>query len=176
MILALISENILSYFNAIELVQKILRLDDDIDYKLKIFEESNNDEYPIFLTETLTRIIDSHQGSGKEYSISEFELLMREHFLFVYNNYKCYGNEFIKSPSQNEKLIRIQRIIVTPTYTLFTPYILDQGNRIVRNFLDDPNLAMICTFRNDNINEGRWANHLLIEFIKFFLKFSMNIA
>ena len=175
-ILALISENILSYFNAIELVQKILRLDDDIDYKLKIFEESNNDEYPIFLTETLTRIIDSHQGSGKEYSISEFELLMREHFLFVYNNYKCYGNEFIKSPSQNEKLIRIQRIIVTPTYTLFTPYILDQGNRIVRNFLDDPNLAMICTFRNDNINEGRWANHLLIEFIKFFLSKGINLT
>ena len=60
--------------------------------------------------------------------------------------------------------------IITPTYILFTPYILDQGNRILREFLPSIYLSMLCGFKMDNFEEGRWGNKFLIEYIKYVME------
>ena len=60
--------------------------------------------------------------------------------------------------------------MITPTYILFTPYILDQGNRILRDFLPSIYLSMLCGFKMDNFEEGRWGNKFLIEYIKYILE------
>jgi RNA-dependent RNA polymerase len=73
-------------------------------------------------------------------------------------------------PSRNPTLKYVQRCVITPTYVLFTPYILDQGNRILREFLPSIYLSMLCGFKMDNFEEGRWGNKFLIEYIKFILK------
>ena len=76
--------------------------------------------------------------------------------------------EEVLRPSKNEILMRVQRCIITPTYILFTPYILDQGNRILREFVKI-NDSMLCTFKMDNLEESRWNNNFLIEYIKFIM-------
>ena len=160
---ALISENLLTYYNAIEFVSK-LEL-----YQKTIFSCCTKEEFPILFNETLTRILDSFQNMGTEFTLSAFEQKLQEKFELLYSDYKNKGLDYITRPSRNKTLLRIQRVIVTPTYTLFTPYVLDQGNRILREFIIHPFLSMICVFKMDDFNEGRWNNKFLIEFIKYFL-------
>lgn len=173
-ILALISENILSYYNAIDFVENILMLKEK-NYKESIFKECSLQDYPLLFNETLTRILDTYQNSGDEYTLALFENLLRDTFVLVNNDFITKGME-ITQPSKNKNLIRIQRAIVTPTYTLFTPYILDQGNRILRTFVKDPLLGMICVFKMDDYNEGRWGNAFLIEFIKYILSKGLQLT
>ena len=166
---ALISENILSYYNAIEFISKLQKL------RESYFSICSPEEFPVLLNETLTRILDSYQNMGTEFTLCEFDLKVKEKFESLYSDYKIKGLEYITKASRNKSLIRIQRAIVTPTYTLFTPYVLDQGNRILREFINHPFLSMICVFKMDDFNEGRWNNKFLIEFIKFFLSRGISI-
>lgn len=173
-ILALISENILSYYNSIDFVENILGLKEK-NYKETIFKDCSLKDYPFLFNETLTRILDTYQNSGNEYTLTLFEGLLRETFALVNNDFLSKGME-IAQPSKNKNLMRIQRAVVTPTYTLFTPYVLDQGNRILRNFVKDPLLGMICVFKMDDYNEGRWGNAFLIEFIKYILSKGLQLT
>ena len=169
LILALISENIISYYNAIEFIENLLFLNNNDNNKLINFTATTPDEFPLIFTEALNKMLDSYQNMGNEFSLQEFIIHLEEKFNFVYTTYQTKGMNYIIKPSRNKSLIRIQRIIVTPTYILFTPYVLDQGNRILRNFIAHPFLAMICVFKLDDFNEGRWNNKFLIEYIKFIL-------
>ena len=72
-------------------------------------------------------------------------------------------------PSKNPILMRVQRCVITPTYILFTPYVLEEGNRILRDNLKSINYAMLCAFKMDSLEEARWDNKFLIEYIKFIL-------
>ena len=94
---------------------------------------------------------------------------MKSTFDALYARYESEDLEEILKPSNNESLMRVQRCIITPTYILFTPYVLDQGNRILRDFVDSVNDSMLCTFKMDSLEESRWNNKLLIEYIKFIM-------
>ena len=103
---------------------------------------------------------------------------MESTFKYLYSEYidkEKKMNDLLK-PNRNTKLIYIQRCIITPTYILFTPYVLDQGNRILRDFLPSTYLSMLCGFKMDNFEEGRWNNKFLIEYIKYILEEGIYIG
>ena len=185
-ILAVVSENLLSYYNAIKFMEKFISTD---FYKKKtfkeIFEECSIEKYPLFVNETLTRFLDANQSTQTQNSLAGFEQKLRDTFIVIFEEYKSLLNggdddtnavKQITKPSKNDNLLRIQRVIVTPTYTYFTPYILEQGNRIIRDFLPDVNLSMMCVFKMDDFSEDRWSNKILIEFIKFVLNKGVSIG
>ena len=162
-VLALISECILSYYNGVEFLDNLIFKG---KYKDDIFTKCTNEDFPIFFNITLTKILDKYQNSLDEMTIQEFEKEMKSTFDALYARYESEDLEEILKPSNNESLMRVQRCIITPTYILFTPYVLDQGNRILRDFVDSVNDSMLCTFKMDSLEESRWNNKLLIEYIK----------
>ena len=172
-VLALISECILSYYNGVKFLNNLLF---ENKYKNDIFRECTNEEFPIFFNITLTKILDRFQNSLKEKTINELEIEMKNTFESLYSQYESEGLEAILKPSKNEILMRIQRCVITPTYILFTPYVLDQGNRILRNFVKSTNNSMLCTFKMDSMEEARWNNKCLIEYIKFIMSKGFNIG
>ena len=167
-ILALISEGILSYYNAIEFVENIL-FQKNKDYRKTIFEVCEDQDYPTFFNLTLTKILNRFQNSLEEKNLNDFESILEATFKSIYAEYLVKDMKEILKPSRNPVLKFVQRCIITPTYILFTPYILDQGNRILREFLPSINLAMLCGLKMDNFEEGRWSNKFLIEYIKFIM-------
>ena len=164
-ILALVSEGILSYYNAIEFIENIL-FQKKKDYRKTIFEPCLDLDYPVFFNLTLTKILNKFQNSLEEKNLSSFELILESTFKALYSEYLIKDMKEILRPSRNPVLKFVQRCIITPTYILFTPYILDQGNRILRDFIPSINLSMLCGFKMDNFEEGRWNNKFLIEYIK----------
>ena len=176
-ILALISEGILSYYTAIDFIENIL-YQKNRNYRKEIFKNSSDQDYPTFFNLTLTKILNKYQNSLEEKTLSEFESIMESTFKYLYSEYidkEKKMNELLK-PNKNTKLIYIQRCIITPTYILFTPYVLDQGNRILRDFLPSTYLSMLCGFKMDNFEEGRWNNKFLIEYIKYILEEGIYIG
>ena len=167
-ILALISEGILSYYTAIEFIENIL-FKKKRNYREEIFKESSDQDYPTFFNLTLTKILNKYQNSLEEKTLPQFELIMESTFKYIYSEYLIKDMKELLKPSRNPTLKYVQRCVITPTYVLFTPYILDQGNRILREFLPSIYLSMLCGFKMDNFEEGRWGNKFLIEYIKFIL-------
>ena len=166
-IVALVSEGVLSYYTAIELTENIL-FQKNVDYFTKIFSVlENKDLYPIFFNLVLTKLLNKFQNSLEEQTLPIFELNIKNSFDALYAEYTNKGLKEILKPSKNPILTNVQRCIITPTYILFTPYILDQGNRILRDFLSSTNLSMLCVFKMDNFEEGKWNNKFLIEYIKY---------
>ena len=166
-IVALVSEGVLSYYTAIELTENIL-FQKNVDYFTKIFSVlENEDLYPIFFNLVLTKLLNKFQNSLEEQTLPIFELNIKNAFDALYAEYTNKGLKEILKPSKNPILTNVQRCIITPTYILFTPYILDQGNRILRDFLSSTNLSMLCVFKMDNFEEGKWNNKFLIEYIKY---------
>ena len=166
-IIALVSEGVLSYYTAIELTENIL-FQKNVDYFTKIFSVlENKDLYPIFFNLVLTKLLNKFQNSLEEQTLPIFELNIKNAFDALYAEYTNKGLKEILKPSKNPILTNVQRCIITPTYILFTPYILDQGNRILRDFLSSTNLSMLCVFKMDNFEEGKWNNKFLIEYIKY---------
>ena len=166
-IVALVSEGILSYYNAMEFAENIL-FQKSKDYMETIFSQcENTDDYPTFFNLTLTKILNKYQNSLEEHTLSYFESEMKSTFEGLYAEYITKGFKEILKPSKNPILTHVQRCIITPTYILFTPYILDQGNRILRDFLPTTNLSVLCVFKMDNFEEGKWNNKFLIEYIKY---------
>jgi len=166
-IVALVSEGVLSYYTAIELTENIL-FQKNVDYFTKIFSVlENKDLYPIFFNLVLTKLLNKFQNSLEEQTLPIFELNIKNTFDALYAEYTNKGLKEILKPSKNPILTNVQRCIITPTYILFTPYILDQGNRILRDFLSSTNLSMLCVFKMDNFEEGKWNNKFLIEYIKY---------
>ena len=164
---ALVSEGVLSYYTAIELTENIL-FQKNVDYFTKIFSVlENKDLYPIFFNLVLTKLLNKFQNSLEEQTLPIFELNIKNAFDALYAEYTNKGLKEILKPSKNPILTNVQRCIITPTYILFTPYILDQGNRILRDFLSSTNLSMLCVFKMDNFEEGKWNNKFLIEYIKY---------
>ena len=169
-IVALISEGILSYYTAIEFVENIL-FNKTINYFTKIFSIlKNTDLYPIFFNLVLTKLLNKYQNSLEEQTLPIFEINLKNTFNSLYAEYITKGLNEILKPSKNPVLTNVQRCILTPTYILFTPYILDQGNRILRDFLNSTNLSMLCVFKMDNFEEGKWNNKFLIEYIKYVME------
>ena len=173
-IVSLVSEGILSYYTAIEFTENIL-FQKNQDYFTKIFsilekKEKNKDLYPIFFNLVLTKILNKFQNSLEEQTLPIFELNLKNTFDALYAEYTNRGLKEILKPSKNPILTNVQRCIITPTYVLFTPYILDQGNRILRDFLSSTNLSMLCVFKMDNFEEGKWNNKFLIEYIKYVME------
>ena len=164
-IAALVSEGILSYYNAIEFSENLL-FHKNKNYLKEIFYQCNIDEYPIFFNLTLTKILEKFQNSLEEQTLPSFEYELQTTFNGLYAEYLTKGLQEILKPSRNPVLTHVQRCIITPTYILFTPYILDQGNRILRDFLPLTDLSVLCAFKMDNFEEGKWNNKFLIEYIK----------
>ena len=166
-IVALVSEGVLSYYTAIEFTENIL-FQKNMNYFTKIFSVlENEDLYPIFFNLVLTKLLNKFQNSLEEQTLPIFELNIKNAFDALYAEYTNKGLKEILKPSKNPILTNVQRCIITPTYILFTPYILDQGNRILRDFLSSTNLSMLCVFKMDNFEEGKWNNKFLIEYIKY---------
>ena len=169
-IVALVSEGILSYYTAIEFTENIL-FQKTQNYFTKICSILDNKQlYPIFFNLVLTKILNQYQNSLQEQSLPIFELNLKNTFNSLYAEYITKGLKEISKPSKNPILTNVQRCIITPTYILFTPYILDQGNRILRDFLSTTNLSMLCVFKMDNFEEGKWNNKFLIEYIKYVME------
>ena len=168
-LVALVSEGILSYYNAIEFAENIL-FQKNKDYRKEIFSQCKNiNEYPTFFNLTLTKILEKYQNSLEEQTLLSFEYELQTTFNGLYAEYITKGLKEILKPSKNPILTHVQRCIITPTYILFTPYILDQGNRILRDFLPSTNLSILCVFKMDNFEEGNWNNKFLIEYIKYIM-------
>ena len=165
-VLALISECILSYYNGVELLNNLLIKD---IYRKEIFGECTDEHFPIFFNITLTKILDKYQNSLIERTLGEIEEEMKNTFNALFAQYESEGLDEVLKPSKNEILMRVQRCVITPTYILFTPYVLDQGNRILRNFVKSINYSILCTFKMDSLEEARWNNKFLMEYIKFIL-------
>ena len=165
-VVALVSELILSYYNGVKLLRNLLI---ENKYRDDIFEKCTNEIFPIFFNLTLTKILDKYQNSFKEKSLKRFEKEMTRNFKALYAFYETEGLKETLKPSKNEILMRVQRCVVTPTYILFTPYVLEEGNRVLRKFIDSVNYSMLCTFKMDSLEEGRWNNQFLMEYIKFIL-------
>ena len=169
---ALISENILSYFNAIQFLDNLLM---ENKYRKDIFEKCSDENFPIFFNLCLTKLLDKYQNSMEEKSLKSFEEEMSNQFKSLFALYENEGLEIVLKPSKNDILMRVQRCVITPTYILFTPYVLEEGNRIIRQFFCHDNdysyinYAMLCTFKMDSLEEARWNNNFLMEYIKFIL-------
>ncbi len=164
-VLALVSENILSYYNGVKFLDNFL-----IEGRYcKIFNKCKDKDFPKFFNITLTKILDKYQNSLEEKSLKEFEKEMKKTFDSLYSQYENEGLEEVLKPSKNPILMRVQRCVITPTYILFTPYVLEEGNRILRDNLKSINYAMLCAFKMDSLEEARWDNKFLIEYIKFIL-------
>ena len=171
-VLALISECILSYYNGEKFLDNLLNKG---MYRKDIFDKCRDEDFPEFFNLTLTKILDKYQNSLMELTLEEFKKEMESQFNYLYDQYESVGKEEILKPSKNEILMRVQRCVITPTYILFTPYVLDQGNRILRDFINTDN-AMLCTFKMDSLEEARWNNKFLMEYIKFILSRGFNIG
>ena len=170
--LALVSENILSYFNAIKFLEELLLSQDE--YKKEIFGKCNKDIFPTLFNLCLTKILDKYQSSLEEKTLVELDEEMKIIFDSIYAQYESEGLKEVLKPSENDILMRVQRCVITPTYILFTPYVLEEGNRIIRQFIKTNdnsyiNYAILCTFKMDSLEEARWNNTFLIEYIKFIL-------
>ena len=177
--LALISENILSYFNAIKFLENLLI---ENKYRNGIFEKYNsNEDFPTFFNICLTKLLDKFQNSMEEQSLKEFEEELKDIFKSLYAQYENEGLKEVLRPSKNDILMRVQRCVITPTYILFTPYVLEEGNRIIRQFFCHNNnsyinYAILCTFKMDSLEEARWNNNFLMEYIKFILSTGFYIG
>ena len=57
------------------------------NYKESIFKECSLQDYPLLFNETLTRILDTYQNSGDEYTLALFENLLRDTFALVNNDF-----------------------------------------------------------------------------------------
>ena len=165
-VLALVSECILSYYNASKFLENLLIKD---KYRNSIFHSCRYEDFPKFFNLTLNKILDKYQNSLQEKSLPEFEEEMKNIFELLYAQYEVVGLEEIWRPSKNGILKRIQRCIITPTYILFTPYVLDQGNRVVREYIKSISDAFLCNFKLDNLGNERWDNDTLVEYMKFIL-------
>ena len=172
-VLALISERILSYYNGVELLNNLLIED---KYRNSIFEKCTDEHFPILFNLTLTKILDKYQNSFQEKPLKRFENEMKRTFKALYALYETEGLKEVLKPSKNEILIRVQRCVVTPTYILFTPYVLEEGNRVLRKFIESVNYSMLCTFKMDSLEEGRWNNPFLMEYIKFILSKGFDLG
>ena len=172
-ILTFVSENILSYYKAVKFLENFLIKG---EYRNTIFDKCNDEDFPKFFNITLTKIMDAYQNSLEEKSLKEFEKEMKETFNLIYAQYESEGLEEVLKPSKNEILMRVQRCVVTPTYILFTPYVLEEGNRILRENVKSINYAMLCCFKMDSLEEARWNNKFLMEYIKFILSKGFNIG
>ena len=174
-ILALISEGILSYYNAIEFVENII-FEKNKNYKNTIFKNCKEEEYPILFNLTLEKFLDKFQNSFEEKTLSQFEKDLLFNFKSVYKQYTIKGVNNIINPSKNSFLVPVQRCTITPTYILFAPYALTQGNRILRDFISTPTLSMLCSYKMDDYKEGRWNNQILIEYIKYIMAIGFKLG
>ena len=172
-ILAFVSENILSYYNALKFLDNFLLQG---KYKDTIFDKCKDEDFPKFFNITLTKIMDKFQNSLEEKSLKEFEEEIKKTFNLLYAQYESEGLEEVLKPSKNEILMRIQRCVITPTYILFTPYVLEEGNRILRENVKSINYSMLCGFKMDSLEEARWNNKFLMEYIKFILSKGFKIG
>jgi len=164
-ILVIISENILSYFNAIQLFEKIIQNENYFQHNFDI-----EDFKPQFFTEALLKLINLYKGTDVELTISNFEENLRR----LYNDIKLEDGIYINT-KKNKRLIRTMRVIVTPTYTLFMPYIEDQGNRIMREHRKYFE-ALRLVFKMDDFQDARWNNRFLMEYIKIYLLNGIQIG
>ena len=172
-ILALVSERILSYYNASKFLYNILIED---KYRNTIFHLCRDEDFPKFFNLTINKILDKYQNSLEEKSLKDFENEMKNIFKSLYEQYEIVGMEEIWRPSKNKILKRIQRCIITPTYILFTPYVLDQGNRILREYIKSTSDAILCGFKVDNFGDEKWNSDILVEYIKFILSKGFTIG
>ena len=174
-ILALISEGILSYYSAIEFAENII-YSKSKNYKETIFKQLKIDEYPLLFNLSLEKLLDKYQNSLEEKSLNKFESDLNFTFNSVYSQYLLKNEKDIINPSKNSFLIPVQRCTITPTFILFAPYALAQGNRILRDFLSTPVLAMLCSYKMEDFKEGRWNNQILIEYIKYIMYLGFNLG
>ena len=172
-VLAFVSENILSYYNAVKFLDNFVIKG---MYKSSIFSKCKDEDFPKFFNITLTKILDKYQNSLEEKTLKEFEDEMNTIFKILYAQYESEGLEEVLKPSKNEILMRVQRCVITPTYILFTPYVLEEGNRILRDFAKSLNYTMLCGFKMDSLEEARWNNSFLIEYIKFIMSTGFKIG
>jgi RNA-dependent RNA polymerase len=159
--LVIVSECIIDYFNYMEF---LIRFNES-----KFIIPNLNVS---FFNEALTNIINIYKNNENGFTLPEFEELLLSHYESVVNE---QDNDLIKKV-KHRHLIQSQRIIVTPTFTRFVPYIQDQGNRILRDYLSDPNDGIRLVFKMDNYEEARWNNPYLCEYIKYYLDTGLNIA
>ena len=165
-VLALVSECILSYYNASRFLYNLLEKG---KYLNDIFKSCRVEDFPKFFNLTLNKILDKYQNSLEEKSLPEFEEEMKNIYESLYAQYEVLGLEEIWRPSKNRILKRIQRCIITPTYILFTPYVLDQGNRVLREYIKSTNDTFLCNFKMDSMGSDRWDNDILVEYMKYIL-------
>ena len=174
-ILALISEGILSYYTSLKFVENIL-FNKNNNYKSTIFNLCKEEEYPLLFNLSLEKLLDKYQNSLEEKSLSKFESDLSFTFNSVYKQYLLKNTNDIINPTKNTFLIPVQRCTITPTFILFAPYALAQGNRILREFLSTPVLAMLCSYKMEDFKEGRWNNQILIEYIKYIMSMGFDIG
>ena len=145
-------------------------------YRNTIFRLCRDEDFPKFFNLTINKILDKYQNSLEEKSLKDFENEMKNIFKSLYEQYEIVGMEEIWRPSKNKILKRIQRCIITPTYILFTPYVLDQGNRILREYIKSTSDAILCGFKVDNFGDEKWNSDILVEYIKFILSKGFTIG
>ena len=174
-ILSLISEGILSYYTALEFVENII-FTKDKNYKETIFKICKEEEYPLLFNLSLERLLDKYQNSLEEKSLTKFESDLSFTFISVYNQYLLKSPKDIINPTKNSFLLPVQRCTITPTFILFAPYALAQGNRILRDFLSSTVLAMLCSYKMEDFKEGRWNNQILIEYIKHVMRMGFSLG
>ena len=175
-ILSTISEGILSYYNAIEFAENII-YSKSKNYKETIFNPiTNPEDYPLLFNLSLEKLLDKYQNSSEEKSLKQFESDLEFTFNSVYKQYLLKNEKDIINPSKNSFLIPVQRCTITPTFILFAPYALAQGNRILREFLSTPVLAMLCSYKMEDFKEGRWNNQIMIEYMKYIMYLGFNLG
>ncbi len=146
------------------------------NYKEAIFKKIKPEEYPLLFNLSLEKLLDKYQNSLEEKSLNELESDLNFTFNSVYSQYLLKSEKDIINPSKNSFLIPVQRCTITPTFILFAPYALAQGNRILRDFLSTPVLAMLCSYKIEDFKEGRWNNQILIEYIKYVMYLGFNLG
>ena len=99
LILAIISENILSYFNCIEFIENLFF--SKKDYK-KITHANDNNLFPIFFNETLNRILDTHQNIGTELTIEQFEKELVQFYQIIQNEFNLNGLDYVTLPEKTQ--------------------------------------------------------------------------
>jgi len=191
--LVLVSNCILSYFNALDFIKNLenqdyffnlffpqnkqnkmdfyntnLNSEEDIYYFIEDEEQIINTE--LFI-ECLVKIINIKLNSFCDLDLESFEDLFRQNYKVLFLKFYCDNetNNLKEKSPLSKFLIRSQRVIVTPTYTVFAPYTEDQGNRILREYLDNPMDGLRLVFKMDDFEDARFNNILLIEHIKIIL-------